>query len=58
MEKLVLCTKFDKQVQGRYAKMKRVTSTPPKDFFGKRCVEEIKRIVEPSKELTFVFRWS
>ena len=51
MANSVLCTKCGKWVHGRCVKME--TSTLTKGFICQRCVEAMKRILKPSKELTF-----
>ena len=53
MANLVPRTKCGKWLQCRCVKLKRVTSTLEKGFICERCVEAIKRNVEPAKKLTF-----
>ena len=40
-------------MHGRCSKMKRVNSTLAKGFICDRCVESMKKIVEPAEELKF-----
>ena len=49
----VMCTKCDKRVHGKCAKMKRVTSTLSKGFVCELCVDTKEGIVEPGEELSF-----
>ena len=53
MANSVICTKCDKWVHGRCAKMKRVTSTLAKGFVCELCVDTKEGIVESSEELSF-----
>ena len=48
----VMCSKCGKWVHGKSAKTKSNLNSS-KRFYCERCVEAIKRIVEPSEELTF-----
>ena len=49
---LALCSKCGKPVHGKCTK-KKVFSTLVKLFVCKRCVEAVKRIVEPDEKLSF-----
>ena len=49
----MMCTKCDKWVHGRCAKIKRVTSTLAKGFVRKVCVDTKKGIVKPGEEILF-----
>ena len=51
MTNSVMCTKCRRRVHGRYAKMKRVTSTLAKDFACELCVDTKEGIAEPGKEM-------
>ena len=53
MANSMTCTKCDKWVHGRCAKMKRVISTLAKGFVCKLCVDTKKGIVEPCEEISF-----
>ena len=55
MANSVLCTNVVNRCMGRCAKMKKVT-TLAKGFKCERCVEAIKAIVAPAKELTIYDR--
>ena len=50
---LMMCTKCNKWVHGRCAKMKRVTSTLAKGFVCELCVDTKEGIIEPGEELSF-----
>ena len=45
-----------KWVHGRWAKMKRVTSSLAKSFVCKLCADTIKGNVEPGEEILFLSR--
>ena len=47
----VLCTKRGRLVYGRFAKMKRVTSTLAKVFACEERIETTEEVTEPEKEL-------
>ena len=53
MANSVICTKCDKWVHGRCAKMNWVTSTLAKGFVCKLCVDAKEEIVEPGEEISF-----
>ena len=53
MANSVMCTKYDKWIHGRCAKIKRVTSTLAKGFVCELCVDRMVGIVEPNKEISF-----
>ena len=53
MANSVMCTKCGKWVHGRYAKMKKVTSTLAKGFVCELCVDTKEGIVEPGEEIPF-----
>ena len=50
---LVMCTKCGKLGHGRYAKMKRVTSTLAKGFVCELCADTKDGIVQPGEEISF-----
>ena len=53
MENSVMCTKCGKWVHGRYAKMKRMTSTLAKGFVCELCIDTMEGIVEPREKILF-----
>ena len=49
----MICTKCNKSVHGRCAKMKKVASTQAKGFVSELCLDAMEGIMEPGEELSF-----